>query len=65
MALDGSGIILLPITPEIACKAVDLSEHHSDPQDRIIIATSLIHNALLMSSDKKFVQYKELGSRLI
>lgn len=65
MALDGSGIVMLPITPDIACIAVDLPEHHSDPQDRIIIATSLAHDARLMSSDKKFFLYKELEDILI
>ena len=46
-ALVGSNIQLIPITPEIAGKSVELQEYHSDPQDRIIIATALIHNALL------------------
>ena len=52
-ALNNSGIILLPITPAIAVVAVGLHEHHSDPQDRIIIATTLEHNANLMSDDSK------------
>lgn len=43
----------------------DMPEHHSDPQDRIIIATSLAHDARLMSSDKKFSLYKELKNILI
>ena len=30
-ALDQSGILLLPITPDIAARAVQLHEHHSDP----------------------------------
>ena len=64
-ALEGSGINLLPITPAIASLAVDLHEHHSDPQDRIIIATALIHDAQLMSEDGKFHLYKELADRLL
>jgi len=64
-ALDGSGIKLLPITPEIASLAVELPEHHSDPQDRIIIATALAYDATLMSSDRKFTGYKELENRLL
>ena len=43
-ALSQSGISLLPITPGIATRAVDLPEHHSDPQDRIIIASAIEHN---------------------
>ena len=63
-ALQGSGITLIPITPEIAGRAVDLPEHHTDPQDRLIIATALTHEAQLISSDRKFSLYKELGGRL-
>lgn len=64
-ALDGSGIVLLPVTPKIAVMAVELPEHHSDPQDRIIIATALAHDAKLISSDKKFPMYAELAGRLL
>lgn len=64
-ALEGSGINLLPITPQIASMAVALPEHHSDPQDRIIIATALTHDARLMSSDRKFPIYAELADRLL
>lgn len=64
-ALGGSGIGLLPITPKIASMAVTLPEHHSDPQDRIIIATALAHEAKLMSSDRKFPIYAELADRLL
>ena len=49
----------------IAGIAVDLPEHHSDPQDRIIIATALSHDAQLMSADGKFPLYKELADRLL
>jgi len=64
-ALSGSGIQLVPISPEITDRAVSLYEHHSDPQDRIIIATVLIHNALLLSADGKFKLYTELSGKLI
>jgi PIN domain nuclease of toxin-antitoxin system len=64
-ALQGSNILLMPITPEIASMAVDLPEHHSDPQDRIIIATALAHDGRLMSLDSKFPHYAELVGRLV
>ena len=64
-ALAYSNIQLIPITPEIASQAVDLQEHHSDPQDRIIIATALIHNARILSADSKFRLYAELDDLLI
>ena len=64
-ALQGFGVMLLPITPQIAGMAVDLPEHHSDPQDRIIIATALAHEWQLMSADRKFPLYEELASCLL
>lgn len=65
MALSGSGVDLVPLTPEIASSAVQLVKHHSDPQDRIIIATALVHDALLISADAKFPLYTELDGRLV
>ena len=64
-ALDGSGVQLIPITPKIAFQAVNLPEHHRDPQDRIIISTALIHEALLLSADGKFKLYSDLKDKLI
>ncbi len=64
-ALHGSGIDLLPISPEIASMAVDLPEHHSDPQDRIIIATALSLGCQLISADRKFPLYLELQGMLV
>lgn len=64
-SLGGSGIDLIPITPDIAITAVELPEHHSDPQDRIIIASALVQGAQLMSKDKKFRQYQEIENLLV
>ena len=64
-ALESSGIDLLPITPQVATRAVSLEEHHSDPQDRLIIATALEHQANLLSADGKFKFYDELEGFLI
>lgn len=64
-ALEGSGITLLPITPRIARTAVQLPEHHRDPQDRLIIATALMHGATLISVDDKFPDYVELAGHLL
>ncbi|MGH8603672.1 MAG: PIN domain-containing protein, partial [Gammaproteobacteria bacterium] len=38
-----------------------LPEHHKDPQDRLIIATALEHNARLASFDTHFSLYQELA----
>lgn len=64
-ALAGSGINLLPVSPDIASLAVDLPEHHRDPQDRIIIATTLAYDANLISADHQFPLYTELAGKLL
>ena len=46
-------------------EAVNLPEHHKDPQDRIIIATALHYGADLLSFDSAFSAYGELEGRLI
>lgn len=64
-ALAGSRIQLISISPEVASKAVELPEHHSDPQDRIIIATALAYDAFLLSADGKFKLYTDIEKKLI
>ena len=58
-------VVFLPVTPWIAARAVALPEHHKDPQDRLIIATALVHQAHLMSFDGHFPAYQELAGCLI
>lgn len=58
-------IQFLPVTPWIGARAVALPEHHKDPQDRIIIATALHHQAHLISFDGHFPDYRELDGLLI
>lgn len=47
-ALEPAGITILPITPDIACRTVNLSPVHKDPFDRLIIATALEYGAKLV-----------------
>lgn len=57
-ALDSSGIHLLPITPFIAIQSSRLPENpHGDPADRILIATASEKNAILITHDKKIIDY--------
>jgi PIN domain nuclease of toxin-antitoxin system len=65
LALAGSDVELLPLTPEIAARAVELPDIHRDPFDRIIIATALEMDARLASVDGRFVSYTALTGRLI
>ena len=64
-ALSPSGIMLFPLTPQIASVAVNLSPIHKDPFDRIIIATALARKANLASIDGQFSQYPELDTYLM
>jgi PIN domain nuclease of toxin-antitoxin system len=54
LVLAARRIKVLPITAEIAVKSAspDLCSH-GDPADRIIAATTLIHKAKLVTSDRK------------
>jgi PIN domain nuclease of toxin-antitoxin system len=65
LALAGSNVELLPLTPEIAIRATELSPVHRDPFDRIIIATTLQMDGMLASVDGHFISYSELEGRLI
>ena len=64
-ALGPAGIECLPVTCEIASRAVQLPDHHKDPADRAIIATALVHGADLASLDTKFPLYQEIAERLL
>jgi PIN domain nuclease of toxin-antitoxin system len=64
-ALEPAGITILPITPDIAYHAVNLSPVHKDPFDRLIIATALEYGAKLASVDSLFSNYPELDSYLM
>lgn len=51
----------VPVDNQIAAKAVELNnKFHEDPADRIIVATALIHEAKLITSDKKIINSKEV-----
>ena len=64
-SLEPVNIKLLPMTPTITSKAVNLSAIHKDPFDRIIIATTIEYQAQLASIDSLFIQYPELESYLM
>ncbi len=54
LALNRPKIQLLPLTPKIAVKSTQLpSDFHGDPADRLIVATSMIHQSSLVSKDRK------------
>ena len=51
--LQSRNVVVISISPEIAELSVNLSsEINSDPADRLIAATSIVHNAQLVTADK-------------
>jgi PIN domain nuclease of toxin-antitoxin system len=52
-ATRGSMVGVLPITAECAVVAASLPDHHRDPGDRFIVASSIVHRASLLSADGK------------
>ncbi len=53
----------LPVDNEIAHKSVLLPPPlHDDPADRIIIASAIIKNAILITKDKKMQNYPKVKS---
>ena len=57
--------VLLPLIPEIACRAIELSDIYCDPFDRLIITMAMFHDARLASIDSLFPQYPELQGYLM
>jgi len=61
-ALGAPGISIQPITPEIAYESTMLPDNfHGDPADRLIVATTRILNATLLTLDKKILEYSKKG----
>lgn len=65
-ALIPAGVEIFPLSPEITCHAVELTDIHKDPFDRLIIATALNRTGChIISADNVFPDYPELENRLI
>ncbi len=56
LALDARGVLVLPITPEIARASIDIDLPHGDPADRLIAATANAYGAVLVTSDEKLLE---------
>ncbi len=53
----------IPVDNNIATKSIFLPEPlHSDPADRIIIATAIREGAIIVTSDKKILHYPHVKS---
>lgn len=56
------GLAIAPLSVYIAIESAEMSPNfHSDPADRLIVATARVLNAKLMTRDSKILQYAENG----
>ncbi|MDK4738516.1 type II toxin-antitoxin system VapC family toxin [Rhizobium sp. CNPSo 3464] len=56
------GLQLAPIEPAIAVDSTRLpGEFHSDPADRIIVATARFHRVPLLTADRAILSYGDKG----
>jgi PIN domain nuclease of toxin-antitoxin system len=53
-----AGTTELPLTGHIANLAGELDGLHSDPADRFIAATAIIHDATLITADHRLLQWR-------
>ncbi len=61
-SLSQPGVNLSLLTPAIAIESSFLpGEFHGDPADRIIVATARINNLILLTRDRKILQYGSEG----
>ena len=51
------GVREISLSAEIAMTAVELEELHGDPLDRIIVATALVEDALLVTADRRILSW--------
>ena len=55
--IQGLGVREIGLSAEIAMAAVELENMHSDPADRIIVATALVHDAVLLTADRSILEW--------
>jgi len=51
------GMREMPLSAEIALLAAELDELHGDPIDRIIVATALVEDAVLLTADRSILEW--------
>ena len=60
-ALDYQGVRLLELTPKIAAVSASLpGTIHRDPADQMIVATAMVHQCPLVTSDARLIAYEHI-----
>jgi len=55
--IEAYGLSSIPPTDDVMIRAAQLPDHHRDSADRIIIATALMNDLIVITGDGKFGQY--------
>lgn len=58
------GIVEIPIQGDIAIAAAELAGFHGDPADRMIVASAILHEALLCTADDRILRWRNPLQRL-
>ncbi len=54
---------VIELSPEIALEACSLpGDFHRDPADQIIVATARVHNYILVTKDRKILEYPHVNA---
>lgn len=59
-AIEGMGLLNLPLTTEAAARLRTLPPHHGDPFDRLLIAQALESGLTMVTHDRAFAAYEGL-----
>jgi PIN domain nuclease of toxin-antitoxin system len=51
------GVREIGLSAEIAMTAVELEDLHGDPLDRIVVATALVEEAVLLTADRQILEW--------
>lgn len=52
------GIVEIPMSGDIGVAAVELPNFHGDPADRVIVATAMLHEAMLYTADDRILRWR-------
>ena len=52
------GVVEIPVNGEIGIEAATLMEMHSDPADRIIVATASLTRSTLVTADQRILEWR-------
>ena len=55
--VDAYSLSLIPLSEEVMFRATELPDIHKDPADRFIIATAILGNMVVVTTDLRFPQY--------